>query len=139
MTTEINGNDPRDEHIECRCTHEDCRLRSRKMTARRCNGDPCTFKEQCDVCLRELGHDYVHWNGAFNQCEECARLESLHSDRPGLDPIFGGHSSRGLRRMLIEVGALRDQSRDDDEIDSGLFGPAVDEAEAFRQDQERLL
>lgn len=44
--------------------------------------------EQCDMCYRELTHDYVHWNGAFYQCEECAVLE-------GLDPGIDGQLSHG--------------------------------------------
>jgi hypothetical protein len=42
-------------------------------------------------------HDYVHWNRAFYQCEECAVLESLDPDQNGLDPIFGGTFRQGMR------------------------------------------
>lgn len=33
--------------------------------------------EQCALCLRDLAHDYVHWNGDFYECEECWVLEDL--------------------------------------------------------------
>jgi hypothetical protein len=53
--------------------------------------------ERCDMCGEELAHDYVHWNGAFAQCENCSVLESLDPDQNGLDPIFGGTFSQGMR------------------------------------------
>jgi hypothetical protein len=93
MTTVINNRDPRGEHVDCR----------------RCP-EPCGHLQQCDVCLGELAHDYVHWNGAFQQCEECRRLEreieESGDDRAGVDPIFGGYGPGNLRRILIESGEL---------------------------------
>ncbi len=44
-------------------------------TCQRCN-PPCGVMQQCAMCLREMPHDYVHWNGAFEQCGHCARTET---------------------------------------------------------------
>src|SRR5262245_14197281 len=48
---------------------------------------PCGRNEECDMCGESLPHDYVHWNGAFYQCGQCALLEALDPDQNGLDPI----------------------------------------------------
>jgi hypothetical protein len=52
--------------------------------------------ERCDMCGQKLAHDYVHWNGAFYQCESCTVLERLDPDQNGLDPLFGGTFSQEM-------------------------------------------
>jgi hypothetical protein len=52
--------------------------------------------QYCDMCGQDLPHDYVHWNGAFEQCEHCAALEALDPNQNCLDPIFGGTFRQGM-------------------------------------------
>ena len=57
---------------------------------------PCSREEQCDMCGGHYFHDYVHWNGAFYQCEHCSQLERDDPAQNGLDPIFGGTFSQHM-------------------------------------------
>jgi hypothetical protein len=59
---------------------------------RNCQCHPSEVLERCDLCLRDLAHDYIHWNGDFYQCEECSVLEGLVGY-----PGKGGFASRAER------------------------------------------
>jgi hypothetical protein len=67
-----------------------------KAACGRCQ-PPCTRIERCDMCGGGYFHDYVHWNGAFYQCEHCSALEHADPAQNGLDPIFGGTFSQHMR------------------------------------------
>jgi len=60
--------------------------------------DSCDWSrlETCDMCGEDLPHDFVHWNGAFHQCEQCAVLEALDPDQNGRDPLVGGTFRQGM-------------------------------------------